>query len=85
MEAAPANHIPECEFEVDMMRNIIRARREAAHLTQAMLADISGISQGTLSEIESGRHLPRINIALKIAEALQCHPCQLFLWEEGEC
>ncbi len=48
----------------------LRRRREAAGLTQAELAARAGVSRQLVSAVESGRHLPRVDAALALAEAL---------------
>jgi putative transcriptional regulator len=44
-----------------------RAKRE---LTQAQLADLSGITRKSINAIESGRMVPSIILALKLARTL---------------
>ena len=55
----------------DQIRNI----REALGMTQAQLAERSGLTQSMIAEIENGR---RENLGLstvkKLAEGLNCHP-----------
>ena len=38
----------------------IRAAREARHLTQAALAELAGVSEGTVQNLESGKPRPRV-------------------------
>ncbi len=49
----------------------IRRKRLEAGLTQAALAEIAEIADGTLSRIERGRLQPSVGLAEKIAEALR--------------
>ncbi len=53
------------------MRFSIRDARHAAGLTQMELAKKSGVSQGKISEYETGNSLPRIDTAKRIAKVLQ--------------
>jgi transcriptional regulator with XRE-family HTH domain len=48
----------------------VRRRRRAAGLSQAQLAERSGVSRQAVGALESGRHLPRVDAALAIAAAL---------------
>ncbi|WP_251447131.1 helix-turn-helix transcriptional regulator [Vermiculatibacterium agrestimuris] len=48
----------------------VRERREALGLSQAELATMAGVGQHTVSDIETGRHIPRVDVAIQIARAL---------------
>ena len=48
----------------------LREFRRKAKITQAKLAERSGVSQGYIAHIESGRRVPTVKTAKKIAEAL---------------
>jgi transcriptional regulator with XRE-family HTH domain len=48
----------------------IREIREKVGMSQNRLARDSGVSQGKISEYESGKSLPRIDSAKKIADVL---------------
>ena len=50
--------------------NKIKSRRKELKITQATLAEISGISLNTLSRIEVGKANPTIEILSKIADIL---------------
>ncbi|WLI88170.1 helix-turn-helix transcriptional regulator [Massilia sp. R2A-15] len=52
-----------------------RARR---NLTQAQLADLSGITRKSINAIESGRMVPSILLALKLARTLGVTVEELF-------
>ena len=56
----------------------IKERRTELKITQAQLAELVGIGQSTISEIESGRHQPTIELALLIARALQTSVDNIF-------
>lgn len=57
----------------------VRVARELQELTQAQLAEASGIPQGTISSIEKGRVTLGAERAEKLARALKVHPAVL-LW-----
>lgn len=48
--------------------------RNSKGLTQHQLANISGISQSYISEIENTLKIPTLNIVERLANALQVHP-----------
>lgn len=54
------------------MRKLMELRefRRKAKMTQAKLAERSGVSQGYIAHIESGRRVPSVKKAKKIAEVL---------------
>lgn len=57
----------------------VRIARELQGMTQAQLAHVSGIPQGTISSIEKGRVTLGAQRAEKLARALEVHPAVL-LW-----
>ena len=48
----------------------LKARREALQVTQAMLADLSGVSLRALKQFESGKGNPTLETLTKLADAL---------------
>ncbi len=56
----------------------MRAVRTAAGLTQSELASRSGVSRQMVGAIEAGRHLPRIDAAVALAEVLGVAVGELF-------
>jgi len=48
----------------------LRAARESAGLSQSDLARRAGVSRQLVGAVEAGRHLPRVDSALALAEAL---------------
>ncbi len=56
----------------------LRRLREAAGFTQAELAARAGVSRQLVSAVEAGRHLPRVDAALALAEALGTDVAALF-------
>lgn len=49
---------------------LLRDRRKLAKITQNDLADISGLSVHTLSDLESGKGNPTLEVLTKICEVL---------------
>ena len=62
------------------MRAKVREVRERLFVTQAELAERTGIAEATLSRIENGLQRPRISTVRKIAEALGVRPEELVEW-----
>jgi putative transcriptional regulator len=54
----------------DGLHNTIRIQRAIRDLTQAELADLAGTTRKSVTAIETGRMVPSIVLALKIARAL---------------
>ena len=57
--------------EISVGENI-RNAREAANLKQVDLAEMAGITQAMLSQIERGTKNPSLQIAAEIAKILDC-------------
>ena len=55
----------------------VRILREFQELSQNELADITGISQSTISAIENNRVQLGVERAKVLARALHCHPAVL--------
>lgn len=47
-------------------------RRKNLDITQTMLADLSGVSLHTLSDLESGKGNPSLDTLMTIAQTLGC-------------
>jgi len=56
----------------------VKALRLAAGLSQAELARLSGVSRQTVGAIESGRHVPAVDAALRLATVLGTTVEELF-------
>lgn len=56
----------------------VRARREALGLSQVALAERARLSRQSIGAIESGRSLPAVDVALRLARALECRVEDLF-------
>lgn len=59
---------------------LLRAQRD---LTQAHLAQLSGITRKSINAIESGRMVPSTILALKLARALGVTVEELFSLDDG--
>ena len=51
--------------------------RERRFLTQADLAEKSGVAETTINRVEKGHHEPRFSTVRKLAEALRVEPSAL--------
>jgi putative transcriptional regulator len=66
------------------MKNNIRVERAIKNITQAELADITGVSRQTINSIESNRYVPSTVLALKIARVFNKPLEDIFMLEEGD-
>jgi putative transcriptional regulator len=66
------------------VRNRVRERRSQVGLTQADLAAALGVSRQTVISIESGRYLPSLSLAFRIARLFEVPLEQLFEPNETE-
>lgn len=64
-----------------LITNCIEQRRRDANMTQAVLAEKTGVTQGAISMIENGDRNPSLEVLLKIAEALGCNIGDLYKQE----
>ncbi len=53
-------------FEESHFGMMIRKRRQALKITQSLLADISGVARHTITDIESGKGNPTIEVVRKL-------------------
>ena len=60
------------------IENKVKQYRKAARMTQSKLAESSGVSRQTISDIETGKHDPTISVALLLARALGVKVDNLF-------
>ncbi len=67
------------------IQNRLKLMRVAqGDLTQQDLADKVHCSRQTIHSIESGKFVPSVELALKIAKALKVHVEQIFALEEKD-
>jgi len=60
------------------LRNRVRERREAREVSQVDLAKHAQLTRQSISAIEAGRAVPSVEVALRIATALDCQVEELF-------
>jgi len=58
------------EMVRDTLRNTLKVQRAMRDLTQADLAALAGITRRSVNAIETGRMVPSVLLALKLARAL---------------
>lgn len=62
--------------------NRIRALRQArAGMTQQALADACGVTRQTIIALEAGRYAPSLELAFRIAHALEQRIEEVFSWK----
>ncbi|WAS97824.1 substrate-binding domain-containing protein [Nannocystis punicea] len=64
--------------------NRVRAVREARGLSQSELAAAASLSRQSVGAIEAGRATPAVDVALRLARALDCRVEELFALDEAE-
>jgi putative transcriptional regulator len=52
------------------LHNTIKVQRAIRNLTQADLADLAGVTRRSVNAIETGRMVPSVVLALKLARVL---------------
>ena len=73
-KAAKGEQVPQTDAALynaqrELLTQLFLARRKA-HLTQAQLADKTGLAQSALARIEAGKHNPSLQTLLKLADKL---------------
>lgn len=58
--------------------NRVRARRKARGLSQSALAERARLTRQSIGAIEAGRAIPSVDVALRVARALDCQVEELF-------
>ena len=67
----------------EQLRNTMKVERARRNLTQADLAGLAGVTRRSINAIESGRMIPSVLLAMKIARALQVTVESLFVLESS--
>ena len=62
-------------------KSVIRQNKK---LTQAKLAELSGIDDKHLSRIETGGSFPKADLIESFANILEVNPCELFVYDHFE-
>lgn len=65
-----------------MLTTCLRARREAAGLTQSQLAQRVGVRRETIVHLENGRYNPSLKLAMDIARVLSATVEELFFFSD---
>ena len=63
------------------MKNYIKELRTEKGLLQQELADICGVSRQTVNAIENNKYDPTLELAFKLATALETTVDELFIYE----
>lgn len=79
VRASSSEYVPARTRVVLKPGDAVRVTRELQEMSQAELAQASGLTQPTISSIESGRATLGADRAEKLARALKVHPAVL-LW-----
>lgn len=66
------------------MKNTIRVERAIVKMTQAELAEKTGVSRQTINAIESAKYVPSTTLAMKIARLFNKKVEDIFELEEGD-
>jgi putative transcriptional regulator len=66
------------------MKNTIRIERAIKNITQAELAEKTGVSRQTINAIEAAKYVPSTVLALKIARLFGKPVDEVFELEEGD-
>ena len=66
------------------MNNRIRELRERAGLTQAALAELTGVSRQAINAVETGKYDPSIWLAHAVSKVFGRPIEEIFIFEEGE-
>lgn len=66
------------------MKNTIRVERAIKNITQAELAEKTGVSRQTINAIEAAKYVPSTVLALKIAQLFGKSVNEVFELEEGD-
>jgi putative transcriptional regulator len=64
------------------LTNLLKVERAKRNLTQAQLASMAGITRRSVNAIETGRMVPSILLALRIARALDVSVESIFALDD---
>ena len=68
-----------------MPKNLkLKAARAEKDMTQGALAEATGVSRQTISQIERGDYSPSVTLALKLAKLCQVSVEDIFSYEEDK-
>lgn len=63
-----------------IVNQIRRLRFDRGEMTQQALADASGVTRQTIIALEAGRYAPSLELAFRIAHALDARLEDVFQW-----
>jgi putative transcriptional regulator len=63
----------------ESLRNTLKVQRAMRNLTQADLAALAGVTRRSVNAIETGRMVPSVLLALRLARALDVSVDALFI------
>ena len=66
------------------MKNILKNERIKREFTQVQLPELVNVSRQTIISIESGRYIPSVLLAIKIAKTLDTNVENLFQVEKSD-
>ncbi len=66
------------------MKNTLKVKRAMHDLTQADLATKIGVSRQTIHAVESGKYVPSLSLALKMAAIFDCKIENIFELEDED-
>ena len=69
------------DYQVNFIQKM-RFYRKQAGITQSQLAELCGVSNGTIGNIECGLTKPSFDLIIKIAEFLKISPADFFTIED---
>lgn len=65
------------------MKNFIKKIRKGSNITQAKLAHLCGVSRQTINCVENDKYDPTLELAFKIARALDKNVEEVFIYEKN--
>lgn len=68
----------------ELLRNTLKVQRAMRDLTQAKLAEMAGVTRKSVNAIETGRMVPSVLLALKLASVLSVPVEALFSLHRGD-
>ena len=72
------------KLSLQLLSETVVSKRKAAKLTQAQLAEKSGMNRSMLSKMESGKYVPSVNQLELICDTLDIDITDLFVDEHKE-
>lgn len=62
-----------------MIKIILQEVRKEKKTSIRQLSKLSGVSCGHISEIETGKKMPTLDVLVRIAQALEVRPAELYI------